>query len=229
MDEILAGIFSTVIAFYSIDTNPPLSLVTPTRSVTLTNLSSAEADVLDDVYFRQFITTMSQIENNYRKAGTLNKKRLMVGALKGALEYGTGDRYSEFIPTEESSDYTREFIDGEKKSKDGKLTEETFVRWRKLRQKIAYVQISSFKNATIGQFDKAMSAVITMKAKGLIIDLRDNGGGGMDVLRNILIYLVDPESVIARSQAYSEKEVFVRPAICGYYRSKKVCLTTIRS
>ena len=59
-----------------------------------------------------------------------------------------------------------------------------------------YIKISSFKEATIDQFNKAIDELTAQGAQGLIFDLRENSGGTLDSVSKMLDKLL-PEGVIA--------------------------------
>ncbi|MEE1491729.1 MAG: S41 family peptidase [Massilioclostridium sp.] len=59
-----------------------------------------------------------------------------------------------------------------------------------------YIKISSFKEATIDQFNKAIDELTAQGAQGLIFDLRENRGGTLDSVSKMLDKLL-PEGVIA--------------------------------
>jgi len=54
------------------------------------------------------------------------------------------------------------------------------VTWEMLDDSIGYIKISSFINNTGKEFKEALQAIEQNKAKGLILDLRNNGGGLVD-------------------------------------------------
>ena len=54
------------------------------------------------------------------------------------------------------------------------------VTWEMLDDSIGYIKISSFVNNTGADFKEALQAIEQNKAKGLILDLRNNGGGLVD-------------------------------------------------
>lgn len=59
-----------------------------------------------------------------------------------------------------------------------------------------YIQITGFNAATVKQFEKAMNDCIKADAKGLIFDVRNNTGGTLDSVQEILDKLL-PAGVIA--------------------------------
>jgi hypothetical protein len=219
MDEILA-IFLSFASLSQPIVNKPTPMLYPTGSVTITGLSPAEVEVINDPNFRPFLIALAEIQNNYRKAGTIDTKRLMTGALKGALRYGVDDKYSMFVPSVEVPKYLSS-MDGMRKVKSGKIVEEVFVTWKMIRHKVAYVKISEFATVSIGQFNKAATEMVKNKPTGLIIDLRDNPGGHTNVLFDILDYLLLENNLVAIFQEYGSQEYWIFPAQDHAYRSKK--------
>ena len=67
---------------------------------------------------------------------------------------------------------------------------------------IGYIKISSFKQNTPQQFNDALDEIIQNGAKGIIFDLRENGGGLVDALEDCLDPLL-PEGTIATAE-YSD-------------------------
>lgn len=58
-----------------------------------------------------------------------------------------------------------------------KMIEEDTVSGRMLTDHIGYLQVTGFEEVTPKQFDQELEKLEKKKMKGLIIDLRDNGGG----------------------------------------------------
>ncbi len=77
---------------------------------------------------------------------------------------------------------------------------------------IGYVQITSFDTVTVEQFTTIVDDLLAQGAKGLIFDLRDNGGGSLDSVVKMLDYLL-PEGILVymedkydnRKNYYSEE------------------------
>lgn len=51
------------------------------------------------------------------------------------------------------------------------------VTYEMLDQNIAYIKIDSFKDTTVDQYEEALNNALEAEAKGIIFDLRNNGGG----------------------------------------------------
>ncbi|PLS82501.1 MAG: S41 family peptidase [Chloroflexi bacterium] len=60
------------------------------------------------------------------------------------------------------------------------------VRTKMLAGKIAYVQVSEFKETTTAELDKALTTVLEQQPAGLILDLRNNPGGYLNTAREML-------------------------------------------
>jgi hypothetical protein len=219
MDEILA-IFLSFASLSQPVPQKPVQMLYPSGSVTITGLTPSEVEVINDVNFRPFLTALAEIQNNYRKAETLNTKKLMTGALRGALKYGVDDKYSMFVPSADVPKYLSS-IDGERKDKNGKIVEEVTVTWKMLRHKIAYVKISEFATVTIGQFHNTAIEMTRDKPRGLIIDLRGNPGGRTNVLFDIMNYFLEQNQLVSVFQEYKSMEYYIFPAPDYDYRLKK--------
>ena len=66
---------------------------------------------------------------------------------------------------------------------------------------IGYIELSSFSGSVIEQFVQAVQQFKADGKKGLILDLRNNGGGSVTILQNIASYLVkNPDGIVATSE-----------------------------
>ena len=63
-----------------------------------------------------------------------------------------------------------------------KKIESITVAHKVLEDNIGYIQVSSFDDVTVKQFEKAITKLKEKKVKGIIIDLRNNPGGNLDVV-----------------------------------------------
>ena len=85
---------------------------------------------------------------------------------------------------------------------------------------IGYIRISAFDRVTVDQFTKAYNNLQSEKMQGLIIDLRNNPGGLLDVVTKIADMLV-PEGIIVytedkngeREYNYSDKNAIDVPLV----------------
>lgn len=64
---------------------------------------------------------------------------------------------------------------------------------------VAYIKISGFSDDTVSSFSSAVSALTAQGAAGLVIDLRNNGGGSMQAAASVLDILL-PAGNTVRSQ-----------------------------
>ena len=87
------------------------------------------------------------------------------------------------------------------------------INQKMLPDNIGYIRISAFDRVTLDQFDKAYIGLQKQKIRGLIIDVRNNPGGLLDVVTKITDTLV-PEGIIVytedknghRDYTYSDKD-----------------------
>lgn len=101
-------------------------------------------------------------------------------------------------------------------SRDGSIIEKTIVRKeiklesiksKKLENNIGYIQIVGFDEGTDKDFDKALDNLEKDKIKGLVIDVRNNGGGYLNVVESIADRILG-ESVIVYTKDNTGKKVY---------------------
>ncbi|MBO4374998.1 MAG: S41 family peptidase [Lachnospiraceae bacterium] len=76
------------------------------------------------------------------------------------------------------------------------------------KEKIGYMQISSFDLATQGQFHEAMDELEDQGVNGLIIDLRDNPGGDVDVATDMVSRLLPKGLIIYTEDKNGKREEY---------------------
>jgi carboxyl-terminal processing protease len=78
-----------------------------------------------------------------------------------------------------------------------KITETTVSYKTYSGGKVGYIRISSFKSNTDDQFVDAVNALELIGVEAIIFDLRNNGGGYLNSVCNMLSYLVPTNTEIA--------------------------------
>lgn len=71
---------------------------------------------------------------------------------------------------------------------------------------IGYIQITSFDEVTIKQFSNALAALKEQGMKGLVIDLRANGGGLLNAVCDMCRELLPAGSIVYREDAGGKRE-----------------------
>lgn len=84
-------------------------------------------------------------------------------------------------------------------------SQQTMVRYRAIGD-IMYVQLKSFNGNAVEKFEEAMKAAKEQKSKGIILDLRDNGGGDISILEKIGDMIL-PKGVIMYAQDRNGKKI----------------------
>jgi carboxyl-terminal processing protease len=74
------------------------------------------------------------------------------------------------------------------------------VTSKMLANNIAYIQISTFGDTTANDLHKQLSALMAQNPKGLILDLRDNGGGYLDTAISVASEFI-PSGVIVSEKS----------------------------
>lgn len=80
------------------------------------------------------------------------------------------------------------------------------VTYELVEENISYISINQFSDDTGVEFDKALQQVILDDPKGLVIDLRYNGGGYLDIAVDILSRLIEGKKVAVQIQTRESEE-----------------------
>ncbi len=84
------------------------------------------------------------------------------------------------------------------------------VTVEKLDGNIVYLSVNQFNDKTNENFGKAVSEMILDEPDGLIVDLRFNGGGYLDIAIELLSYLLpaDTEAVVVKQRGEEDNTMF---------------------
>ncbi|MBQ1688667.1 MAG: S41 family peptidase [Lachnospiraceae bacterium] len=105
------------------------------------------------------------------------------------------------------------YLHKEKKYKDFTLErrqiEVPTVAYKMKENKIGYIAVSAFDEPTDEQFIAAMKDLEKQGMKGVIVDLRDNGGGMLDTVVNMLDYLLpEGKTIVSIKDKNGKGEVY---------------------
>lgn len=75
-------------------------------------------------------------------------------------------------------------------------------------QKIGYLNVNVFAANTFHQFKRELTKLEEQNIDSLIIDLRDNGGGHLSVVSNMISLFLDSSHVIYQTETKTENEKF---------------------
>jgi len=64
-------------------------------------------------------------------------------------------------------------------------------------RRIAYVRIAEFTERTLGEFDAALAAIRAEGVSGMVLDLRDNGGGPLDAAVGVVDRFVSAGGIVS--------------------------------
>lgn len=77
-----------------------------------------------------------------------------------------------------------------------------------LDNKIGYIQVSSFDEPTSRQFKDAVKDLQAQGMEGLVIDLRDNGGGLLDTVVDMLDFILPEGMIVYTEDKYGKREEY---------------------
>jgi carboxyl-terminal processing protease len=87
------------------------------------------------------------------------------------------------------------------------------VTSKMLDNNLAYIQIADFGATTADDFHKQLAALLAQKPVGLVLDLRDNGGGYLDAAIAVASEFIDHGVIV--SEQYGNGTKTPHPAITG--------------
>ena len=103
-----------------------------------------------------------------------------------------------------------------------KKVENPTVEYKMLSDNIGYIEVSSFYEVTAKQFIDAVGDLNVQGMEGLIVDLRDNGGGLLDIAVEMLdfmlpegkiVYTEDKDGNIIDSYNSTDEQQFTKPLV----------------
>lgn len=80
------------------------------------------------------------------------------------------------------------------------------VTYEMLEDSIGYIYIMQFDENTTGQFKTALNRLNEQGMKGLVVDIRDNGGGLLTTVCDMLDMFLDDELIVYTMDKYDKKE-----------------------
>ncbi len=83
------------------------------------------------------------------------------------------------------------------------------VTWKMLKNQIGYIDVKAFESNTGADFEAALRELEMNGARGLVIDLRDNGGGIVESGVQIADLLLD-EGIIAYTEDYKKERTYYK-------------------
>ncbi|MBR0126669.1 MAG: S41 family peptidase [Firmicutes bacterium] len=151
-----------------------------------------------------------QINPNSPAADTDIKEGDFILTVDGK-EYTDVELMAAAIRGDENTEVTIEYFNGEEIKKVTMVRKEIIlqsVEYDMLEGNVGYIHISSFLNNTGEDFDKALKAVTQKGAKGLVLDLRGNGGGLVDESVEVADEFLDKGVVCYTEDKYGKTDSY---------------------
>lgn len=79
---------------------------------------------------------------------------------------------------------------------------------------VGYVYVSAFELTTPAQFTEAIEELLNQGARGIVFDLRDNGGGALDAVIKMLDYILPEELLMYEEDKYGNRQNYYSEAGC---------------
>ena len=74
--------------------------------------------------------------------------------------------------------------------------------------KLGYIQLTAFESVTYAQFKEALEDLTKQGMQGLIVDLRNNTGGNLDTVCDILDLILPKGTIVSIKDKNGKGEVF---------------------
>jgi len=81
------------------------------------------------------------------------------------------------------------------------------VEWEMMKSSIAYIEISQFNEDTSAEFDDCVNSILIKNPAGIILDLRNNSGGYLDVANEITSRFVADGDIIVIEDYNGKEEI----------------------
>ncbi len=82
------------------------------------------------------------------------------------------------------------------------------VKYEMLENNIGYIQITEFDDVTTDQFTEALAVIKGSGAKGLVLDLRGNPGGSLNVVVDIARQILPKGLIVYTEDKYGERDEY---------------------
>lgn len=82
------------------------------------------------------------------------------------------------------------------------------VKYEMLENNIGYIQITEFDDVTTDQFTEALAVIKGSDAEGLVLDLRGNPGGSLDVVVDIARQILPKGLIVYTEDKYGKRDEY---------------------
>jgi len=113
------------------------------------------------------------------------------------------------------------FRDGWKEAREFKITRKIIViptlDWKMWDGNIAYVQLYNFNANALGLFNEAGFQILNKNAKGIVLDLRNNPGGYLDVAVELAGWFLNSGETVVQENARGQEPELLKARGNGYF------------
>lgn len=82
------------------------------------------------------------------------------------------------------------------------------VRWEMKEGQIAYIEISQFKQDTAKELDEQIGDILAQDPQGIVLDLRNNPGGYLDVVVDVASRFIDEGQTVVVEESGADRKVY---------------------
>lgn len=94
------------------------------------------------------------------------------------------------------------------------LIEEDTVAYEMKEDNLGYIQVTGFEDVTLKQFEEALDSLNSQGMKGLVIDLRSNPGGNLDVVVDMVDLILSEGTIVSVKDKNGNGKVYTAKEDC---------------
>lgn len=94
------------------------------------------------------------------------------------------------------------------------LIEEDTVVYEMKEEHLGYIQVTGFEDVTLKQFEEALDSLNSQGMKGLVIDLRSNPGGNLDVVVDMVDLILSEGTIVSVKDKNGKGKVYTAKEDC---------------
>ncbi len=147
-----------------------------------------------------YLKIVSPMPNSPAQKAGLKSGDVVIAVDKVDMTGTPGDTVLKKVLGQAGTDVTLTIRRGTQDPFDVKITRAKIdvpqVEWRMEANNVAYVHLFIYGDQTADELHKALSELLPKKPAGLVLDLRNNGGGYLDAAINVLSEFVPKDQVV---------------------------------
>jgi len=193
--------------------DPYTVFMTPDENESLSeDMSGFFGGIGAEVGFRNgFVTVIAPLKGSpAEKSGLLSGDKIIEVGEENVEDYNV-DEVVNLIRGEEGTKVTLVILRGEEVMNFEIMREEIAdqtVKWEMKENGVVYLEIRQFKRETAGELDAQIGDILSQDPKGIVLDLRNNPGGYLDVVVEVASRFINDGEVVVFEESEGGKKAY---------------------